>query len=292
MIKGRGMDFAWGRRYRSMVGPNTAQGNGWDFSYNIQVVPNGPNFDVSGGDGRTDTYFLQSDGTYGADQLFCVGTLSNNAFTLEFPDTGRWAFLPFNSSASQGKIGSIIDRNGNSLSFAYDDAFGRLTNVVDTLGRNIQVAYNADGFISSVTDFAGRQVTYGYYQNGDAGGSLGDLKSVTSPAVTGTPNGNDFPAGKTVTYTYSTGYADPHLNHKLLTITDAQGRDLAGQHLRFDDELGGFQLWPAPEPDARLLERSAQLLLQTPAADRLQWVCGHKGHRQRPGGQRVGDLFD
>jgi len=26
------------------------------------------------------------------------------------------------------------------------------------------------------------------------------LKSVTSPAVTGTPNGNDFPLGKTVTY--------------------------------------------------------------------------------------------
>jgi RHS repeat-associated protein len=227
-IKGRGMDFAWGRKYRSLVGPNTAQGNGWDFSYNIQVVPNGLNFDVSDGDGRTDTYFLQSDGTYGADQLFCMGTLSNNAFTLEFPDTGRWAFLPFNGSASQGKIGSIIDRNGNSLSFAYDDAFGRLTNVVDTLARNIQVAYNADGFISSVMDFAGRQFTYGYYQNGDAGGTLGDLKSVTSPAVTGTPNGNDFPAGKTVTYTYSTGYADPHLNHKLLTITDAKGQTWLG----------------------------------------------------------------
>ena len=34
-IKGRGMDFVWQRTYGSKVGPNTAQGNGWDFSYNL-----------------------------------------------------------------------------------------------------------------------------------------------------------------------------------------------------------------------------------------------------------------
>ena len=86
------------------------------------------------------------------------------------------------------------------------------------------MAYNGDGLLQSVTDFAGRVVSYDYYQNGDAGGSSGDLKSVTWPAVTGTPNGNDFPAGKTVIYTYSTGFADERLNHNLLTITDAKGQ--------------------------------------------------------------------
>src|SRR5262245_45865905 len=34
-IRGRGLDFVWARKYRSQLGPSTAQGNGWDFSYNI-----------------------------------------------------------------------------------------------------------------------------------------------------------------------------------------------------------------------------------------------------------------
>ena len=118
--------------------------------------------------------------------------------------------------ASQGKISRITDRNGNASSRIYDP-FGRLLMLIDTQGRTNTLSYNADGFISAITDFAGRQATYAYYQNVDAGGSAGDLKSVTSPVVTNTPNGNDFPAGKTVTYTYSKGFADERLNHNLLT---------------------------------------------------------------------------
>ena len=47
---------------------------------------------------------------------------------------------------------------------------------------------------------------------------------MTTPIVTGTPNGNDFPSGKTTVYTYSTGFADELLNHNLLTITDPTGQ--------------------------------------------------------------------
>ena len=63
-------------------------------------------------------------------------------------------------------------------------------------------------FIESVTDFTGRSVTYEYYQNGDAHGAFGDLRSVTSPPVTGVPTGNDFPQGKTTVYRYNTGFND------------------------------------------------------------------------------------
>ena len=223
VIKGRGMDFVWARKYRSIVRPNTAAGNGWDFSYNMHVLADGTGFTVFDGNGRSDAYYLQSDGTYGASQLFNLGTLSNNVFTLEFPDTGLWQFLPLDGSASQGKIDRMTDRNGNALGFSYDGA-GRLTNILDTLGRNIAVSYNGDGFVSALTDFAGRQISYAYYQNGDPGGSQGDLKSVTSPIVINTPNGNDFPSGKTVAYSYTTGNADDHLNHMVLTTTDALGQ--------------------------------------------------------------------
>ena len=141
-----------------------------------------------------------------------------------YEDRGQWVFHALDASAMSGRLVRSVDRNGNRMAFAYD-ANGRLSKVNDTLGRDIAVAYNADGQIESVTDFAGRSVRYAYYKDGDAGGGAGDLKSVAGPAVTGTPNGNDFPAGKKTTYTYTTGFADDRLNHNLLTVTDGRRND-------------------------------------------------------------------
>jgi RHS repeat-associated protein len=232
-IKGRGLDFIWARKYRSRIGPNTVQGNKWDFSYNIKIERDGGNFRLGDGNTRRDTYSLQGGGTWAADGFFRELAQddpndSNSSFTMGFSDTGTWSFSPLNDSNAAGKISASTDRNGNTLSFDYD-AQGRLVTIHDTLdteahNRDITIAYNADGFIESVTDWTGRQVRYEYYQDGDAGGSFGDLKSVTTPAVTGTPTGNDFPAGKTTTYTYSKGSVEEALNHNLLTITDPKGQ--------------------------------------------------------------------
>ncbi len=223
-IVGRGLDFIWSRRYRSRAWPGSAQGNNWDFWYNIRVERSGANFDVLDGHARRDTYFLQPDGSYAAPQFFREGHVSGgNVFTLTFADAGTWEFLPLDGSAAEGKILRSTDRNGNRLSFFYDFT-GRLVRVRDTLERDILIAYNSDGYISTVTDFAGRQVSYDYYAAVDTEGNAGDLKFATSPAVVGTPNGNDFPTGKTVTYTYSRDFADDRLNHNLLTITDARGQ--------------------------------------------------------------------
>jgi len=105
----------------------------------------------------------------------------------------------------------ISDRNGNQMTFDYN-ANGQLTNMVDTLGRAIAYSYDGNGRITRVTDFTGRMLQFTY--DGD-----GNLTSETSPAVTGTPNGNDFPFGKTTRYTYSSGYGDSRFNHNLLTVT-------------------------------------------------------------------------
>jgi RHS repeat-associated protein len=218
-IKGRGLDFIWARKYRSRLGPtNTAMGVDWDFSYNIYIQPpsNGA-IVLHDGNTRADSYTLQADGTYTCAGFFRVLTTnSNGAYSLVFPDTSTWNFLPFDAASAPGKIATIQDRNGNTLAFSYD-ANGRLTNILDTLNRNIVVGYNPDGFIASVTDFTDRQVTYNY-------SAANDLTSATSPIVTGTPNGNDFPNGKTTAYTYSSGFADPVLNHNLLTITDPKNQ--------------------------------------------------------------------
>jgi RHS repeat-associated protein len=239
-IKGRGFDFLWARKYRSRLGANTAQGNGWDFSYNVSIDKDGADLIQRDGNGRVDRYAAMPDGSWQRREFFstlqcesggsecgffCDDPDGGEPFPLRqvMPDGGYWEYHPFDGGAAEGKLRRSVDRNGNAMSFAYD-AQGRLTTITDTLGRNITVAYDATGHIASVTDFTGRQVRYTYYGAGEAGGSPGDLKTVTTPAVTGTPNGNDFPNGKTWTYTYSKGFADERLNHNLLTVTDPKGQ--------------------------------------------------------------------
>ena len=228
-ITGRGLDFVWARKYRSRMGPATAMGNGWDFSYNIYVERCGPDLILHDGNTRADTYYLQPDGTWAADGFFREFTQEvDDSYTLTFPDTGKWRFFPLDSSPTEGRLSQVIDRNNNAISFAYDAA-GRLTTATDTLStaanpRQITIGYNNNGFISSVTDFSGRSATYEYYNGVEPGGNFGDLKSATSPAVTGTPTGNDYINGKTTLYTYSTGFDDECLNHNLLTITDPKGQ--------------------------------------------------------------------
>jgi len=221
-IKGRGLDFAWRRKYRSKIGPKTAQGNGWDFSYNIFIREEGESIRLRDGNTRNDLYLPETDSTWARGEFFREFKKNvDSTYILIFADRGQWQFNPLDGRPVAGKIARLVDRNGNKLTFHYASN-GRLVKITDTLDRDIIIGYNADGFIFSVTDFTGRAVRYEYYGRNETGGSFGDLKSVTTPAVTGTPNGNDFPNGKTTTYTYSAGFANERLNHNLLTITDGR----------------------------------------------------------------------
>ena len=229
VIKGRGFDFEWTRRYRSKNGPDTSMGNGWDHSYNIRIEQNGGNLVLHDGDGRVDEYCPNASGAWTNPEFFRELVVSATGYTMVFHDRSSWNFHDFAGLPTDGMIESMEDANGNRVSFDYDPGTGRLVGIHDTLDapgnpRVITLAYNLDGFIQSVTDFTGRQVTYEYYDDPDIGGDKGDLKSVTTPVVVGTPTGNDFPLGKTTTYTYSEGLPDPRLNHNLLTITDPKGQ--------------------------------------------------------------------
>ena len=213
---GIGPDFILARTYRSKLGPtNSPVGRNWDFSCNISVATNGADVVIHDGGGRADTFFRQPDGTYTRPEFFREGQFSNQVFTLTFADKSRWVFNALNAGTAPGKISQNIDRNGNALTYAYNGA-GQLASVADALNRTNRFFYNGSGQLTNVTDFAGRTVTYTY----DA---RGDLHSMTTPAITGTPNGNNFPHGKTVTYLYTSGFADDRLNHNLTAIIDNTG---------------------------------------------------------------------
>jgi RHS repeat-associated protein len=203
-VKGRGMDFAWCRKYRSTLGPDTALGKQWDFSYNIWIQKCGNFVILHDGNTRQDVYLPRADGTYVNDEFCREGRFGGGGpgvFTLTFADTGIWQFRALDGSPAQGKIAMIQDRNLNALTFGYDSG-GRMTTITDTLARNYTVAYNNAGLISSVADFAGNLVQYQHDGNGD-------LTTVVTPAVP------EFMLGKTNTLTYS--------NHKLQTVTDGNG---------------------------------------------------------------------
>ncbi len=224
-IAGRGMDFIWSRKYRSVTGRPTVQGNNWDYSYNIFIRAEGNDFLLCDGNSRADIYTLQDSGVWTAPGFF--RTLEANrdgTYTLRFEHGGRWVFHPVDGRPESGRILISEERNGNQLRFRYDSQ-GRLSGIVDSLDRLIEVFYNGDGFIREVRDFAGRSIRYEYFGRNDPDGNFGDLRSVTLPSVTGTPNGNDFPDGKTTTFTYSTGHSDARLNGNLLTITDGRRND-------------------------------------------------------------------
>ncbi|MCH8148591.1 MAG: RHS repeat protein [Planctomycetes bacterium] len=183
-IPGRGIDFVWSRKYRSRIGPDTAMGNGWDFSYNIRLEPVGPDLILHNGRTRSDKYTPQPDGTWTRREfLRVIEQNPDGSYTLTHSDTSRWEFQPFDGSPHEGKITASVDRNGNTISFDYDGQ-GRLVTIHDPLdtalhNRDITIAYNGDGFIESVTDFAGRSVRYTYY---------GGTEVPKSPALAAAPH--------------------------------------------------------------------------------------------------------
>jgi YD repeat-containing protein len=220
VIPGRGLDFAWTRTYRSRTETTTAQGAGWDFSYNVTATPQPDGTVVlRPGNGRADTFYPNGTNGWTRDEYFLVirdVDQDGSPDAVVFSDGGQWTLHP-PGTAFAGKLAQIVDPNGNAIRCDYDPNTGRLLQVVDTLDRTNTVAYTSKGLIESVTDFSGRTVRYEY-------DSAADLIACISPAVIGTPNGNDFPGGKTNRYAYSSGNLDERLNHNLVAVTDPKGQ--------------------------------------------------------------------
>jgi YD repeat-containing protein len=226
-IPGRGFDWQFSRTYRSGITYNGPLGYNWDFEDNRRlIVVNAVNVnelratfptvklgDVvrNDGEGRADLYDKPGNSFRAPAGFFTQLRANADGTYTERDASGN--FINYGSPDANGlaRMTRRSDRNDNAMTFEYD-AQGSLRRVIDTLGRPIVYFYDANGRIMQVRDFASRSIRFSYDQNGD-------LVSATSPSVTGTPNGNDFPDGKTSRYTYSSGFAVPRLNHNLLTWT-------------------------------------------------------------------------
>lgn len=212
-IPGRGFPYRFERKYKSQVNYDGPLGFGWDYNYNMRLNASGSNMYVLNGLARKDLYTYNVDGSY-ATPAGVYNVLKKNAngtFTLREADGTKYNFTTFDTASNRAFLSSIVDRNQNQMRFQYDSQ-KRLSIVYDTLNRPIQYLYNSSNHLDHLTDFTGRTVRFQY-------DSENNLVGVTTPVVNGTPNGNDFPNGKTTAYFYTTGFGTSALNHNLLTIT-------------------------------------------------------------------------
>ncbi len=225
LIPGRGMDVEIKHHYRSGENINGQFGYGWTMNYymRLQKLSNG-NAQIIKGNSRSDEYTNVGAGRYTSPAGYFEDLLQNANGTWTLTD----AHGTKNNFNVDGTLGSIVDRNGNTISFTYDaqgllpvmgvSAFSqtpgqkmvvamdyRLTKITDTVGRDINFFYNTDGRLDKIIDYAGREVKFTYDQNTD------DLLAITRPVTT------QFPNGVTKTFTYDTA-------HNLKTITDAKGQ--------------------------------------------------------------------
>jgi len=193
-IPGRGLSINVERTYNSNSRLTASSlGYGWIHSYDMRAVGLGEAI-VINEDGRLDRY---TPTYYG---YIPPASVSNKlvrnpdwTFTLEKTDQTKYNFNTF------GRLDSIVDKNGNTISCDYDTD-GNLTVITDTVGRTITLTYDADNRITQITDPAGRTITYGYDENGG-------LTTVTDAR------------GKTTTYAYDS-------EHRLVSITDPNGHVL------------------------------------------------------------------
>src|SRR5262245_42470429 len=211
-ISGRGFNWKFERTYRSGIIFNGPLGHNWEFNYNRRLfVGADGSVHRMDGYGRADRYEIVGKG-FQAPVGFYTQLVENANGTFTEQDRIRTQVL-YSVPDAKGiaRMIEIRDRNKNRMQFEYD-AQGQLVRVIDTLGRSIAYLYNAEGHLIAVKDFTGRTLQFAY-------DVFGDLTAVTSPSVIGTPNGNDFPKGKTTRYRYWSGVCDQQLDHYLRDIT-------------------------------------------------------------------------
>ena len=161
------------------------------------------------------------DGTYAS--LYDVFTPYNPADPI-FGGNGQFTLttrqgLAYVLDADSGRLASVTDRNGNTLT--YDDL-----GIYSSTGREVKFHRNADGLIDQITDPRGNVITYSY-DNGNLIGMANRQANAYAAATQTIP--------VQTTFFYKT---DPA--HFLDHIVDPFGRTVAQATYAADDRLSGL----------------------------------------------------
>lgn len=207
-VPSKGLAFTFTRFYNSPDPYSGPLGVGWTHSYNSSLTENAGNgmVTIKQGDGGTVAFAPAGAGTYKPSTAGLFDTLQKNgdgSFTLTRKDQTEFHF------SALGRLVSIVDRNGNTHTLAYDGS-GNLRTVTDSAGRVFTFTYDGSHRLISVTDPMGRVVQYAY----DAAGNLISCRDALEGLTQYTYDANHRMIAAT----------DPHGIVYMHNTYDAQGR--------------------------------------------------------------------
>jgi len=253
-IPGRGLPLSVVFTYNSSGSEDSPFGYGWQMNYSLSYATDNDNGNVSitRADGRVDRFIKQADGTFNStlgvrDRLEALSqgyrlTVWRDAAN----NNGDYAAYSFDSP-DHVYVTKIEDRNGNALTFSYNEA-KQLTQIIDGSDRTLSFAYTDDR-LATITDRQGRQWQYQYDAAGNQvkviypwGGTIQCAYASENPILTRITNAN----GHTTAFAYDeykvTSVTNP-LNDTVFTfdydqnnstrVTDGKGN---GTSYTYDDQ--------------------------------------------------------
>jgi YD repeat-containing protein len=150
VVPGRGIPLVFQRSYNTLDNYAGPFGANWTHSYNVILTGTSAGvITIRWGDGHGETFTPSGNGYTNQPGVF--STLVRNAdstFLLTQKNQTKYAF------SSAGKLTSIRDRNGNTISCTYNGN-GNLSQVADAAGRSFAFSYDANSHIVQVTDPSG-----------------------------------------------------------------------------------------------------------------------------------------
>lgn len=222
LTKGTGLTTNITLHYNTIYAYTGSLGKGWTHTYDITLTgySNGSILLRNGNERRlytkTASGYLSQPGDYTT-----LTKNTNGTFSITHKDGTKYNF------DSLGRIVSVTDRNGNTMSFTYAD--GDLTAIKDSSDRVTTLAYDPVGRITGITDPNGNTYTLGYINNMFAyiiypNGGRWDYTYDPAGFMLTKTDPNDH----TTTYTYDT-------NHRVTTATDPEGKARAIAYPAIDD---------------------------------------------------------
>jgi RHS repeat-associated protein len=203
-------------------------GRGWSFPYESSFVSG--NLITINGAGGQGTQFNYVSGTTTATYAPVVAGIldtlvgylgSSSSYWLYTRKDSREVYRYDSNSSSAGiaRLTSITDRNGNALSFTYNQD-GTLASIADAAGRTTSFTYNASKRVTRMTVPDGHSLSYSYDGNGNMIGNVDLLGTAIAYTY---DSGNYLTSmtvdGRTTAFTYGTSGGWFHV----ATVTDPLG---------------------------------------------------------------------
>ncbi len=192
--------------YKNQVYYNWPAWINWDHNYNMYLSEE-TNWNVLYYNGKLWVFrFIKNTTTFDYNPwLKATLTQSWWLYTLNY-DSGDKNY--FNTDK---KLSKLEDINGNNLNFAY--SWWLLSQVTDTLWRNINYNYYDHNRLKDVTDFNGRKVELNYFTWSTNSWSIYDLKEIKI--------NNGTWAIKTINFEYTVN-GDDNTNHNITKLVDSK----------------------------------------------------------------------